>query len=224
MNIGDEYLFLGQRISFNKDSQRAENSRRILFEWQHMENIVMSQCVLPTLTYAAETWRLNEGTMDRLRIAQRKMERKMLGILLQYQKTNERIGQNTKVIVVPERVTRLKWKLAGQDIKSHTSTSNLGNISVEDYCTDRTEDGTELVRICTSDFQICKFAQCVHKCCPDGFSFVNGSHCHPTFIHGLDLNFSESIQRNVLANERFSRKLFLQHLSGNNSSSSRMFT
>ncbi|ENN72871.1 hypothetical protein YQE_10441, partial [Dendroctonus ponderosae] len=83
-----------------------------------------------------------------------------------------------------------------QDIKSHTSTSNLGNISVEDYCTDRTEDGTELVRICTSDFQICKFAQCVHKCCPDGFSFVNGSHCHPTFIHGLDLNFSESIQRN----------------------------
>lgn len=83
-----------------------------------------------------------------------------------------------------------------QDITSHTSTSNLGNISVEDYCTDRTEDGTELVRICTSDFEICKFAQCVHKCCPDGFSFVNGSHCQPTFIHGLDLNFSNSIHPN----------------------------
>lgn len=46
-------------------------------------------------------------------MVQGKMERKMLVILLQDRKTNEWIRWNTKVINIAERVARLKWKWAG---------------------------------------------------------------------------------------------------------------
>ena len=128
IKVVNEYVYLGQRISFDKNSQRAEISRRIQLGWtafgklsdvfnskfpQYLKTQVFDQCVLPTLTYASETWSLNEGIMECLRIAQRKMERKMLGIRLQDRKTNEWIRQKTKVIDIAERVARQKWKWAG---------------------------------------------------------------------------------------------------------------
>lgn len=65
------------------------------------------------ITYAAETWSLNEGTMNYLKIAQRKMERKMIGVRLQDRRTNDWIRQKTKVTDIAERVARLKWNWAG---------------------------------------------------------------------------------------------------------------
>ena len=62
------------------------------------------------MTYASVTWSLNKEIMECLRIAQRKMKRKMLGIRLQDRKTNEWIKQKTKVIDIAERVARQKWK------------------------------------------------------------------------------------------------------------------
>ena len=76
--VVNEYVYLGQRISFDKDSQRAEISRRIQLGWtafgklsdvfnskfpQYLKTQVFDQCVLPTLTYALETWNLYEGIM-----------------------------------------------------------------------------------------------------------------------------------------------------------------
>ena len=67
-NVTDVYL--GQRISFDKDSQKAKIFRRIQLEWrafgklsdvfkskfpQYLKTQVFNQCVLPTLTYASET-------------------------------------------------------------------------------------------------------------------------------------------------------------------------
>ncbi|GFO31735.1 endonuclease-reverse transcriptase [Plakobranchus ocellatus] len=43
---------------------------------------VYDQCVLPTMTYGCQTWSLTKATTQKLRVAQRAMERKILGIKL----------------------------------------------------------------------------------------------------------------------------------------------
>ena len=41
---------------------------------------VMDQCVLPAMTYGCQTWSLNKQLTNKLKTAQRAMERKMLGL------------------------------------------------------------------------------------------------------------------------------------------------
>ena len=43
----------------------------------------MDQCVLPTMTYGCQTWSLNKQLTNKLRTAQRAMERKLLDLKLQ---------------------------------------------------------------------------------------------------------------------------------------------
>ena len=43
----------------------------------------MDQCGLPTMTYSYQTWSLNKQLTNKLRTAQRAMEREMLGLKLQ---------------------------------------------------------------------------------------------------------------------------------------------
>ena len=43
---------------------------------------VMDQCILPTMTYGCQTWSLNKQMTNKLRTAQRAMERKMLDLKL----------------------------------------------------------------------------------------------------------------------------------------------
>ncbi|CAG9136768.1 unnamed protein product [Plutella xylostella] len=49
---------------------------------QCLKTKVFNQCVLPTLTYGAETWTLTRTCMHKIKVAQRAMERTMLGISL----------------------------------------------------------------------------------------------------------------------------------------------
>ena len=49
------------------------------------------------MTYGCETWALNNAMMDKLAVAQRKMERIMLGITLRDRKRNTWIRQETDV-------------------------------------------------------------------------------------------------------------------------------
>lgn len=65
----------------------------------------------------------------------------------------------------------------------------------EQHCTDGTDDGRFVLRICESSTDICKLGKCVRKCCPDGQSFVMGRHCRDTFEHGLNMSFSSRIIR-----------------------------
>ncbi|CAG9833810.1 unnamed protein product [Diabrotica balteata] len=53
------------------------------------------------------------------------------------------------------------------------------------FCLDNTVDGKDVVRLCKS-WRYCKRVKCVRKCCPDGQSFVNGSFCRDTFVHGVE--------------------------------------
>ena len=48
----------------------------------HLKKQVMDQCILPTMTYGSKTWSLNKQMTNKLRTAQRAMERKMLDLNL----------------------------------------------------------------------------------------------------------------------------------------------
>ena len=74
---------------------------------------VFDLCVLPVLTYGAETLTLTKASENKLRVAQRAMERSMLGISLRDKTTNQWIRQQTKVVDVMDRVAKLKWNWAG---------------------------------------------------------------------------------------------------------------
>ncbi len=58
---------------------------------------VYNQCILPVLTYGSKTWHLTKEQEQKLRSAQRGMERKMLGITWRDRKRATWIREQTKV-------------------------------------------------------------------------------------------------------------------------------
>ena len=72
----DHYIYLGQRISLHDSSKENEIKRRITLGWQAfgsanavfknekkpiiLKQKVYDQCILPTVTYGAETWNLTK--------------------------------------------------------------------------------------------------------------------------------------------------------------------
>lgn len=60
-------------------------------------------------------------------------------------------------------------------------------------CLDQTTSGEYVLRVCES-INTCKTTRCLHKCCEDGKSFVNGSHCKDTFEKGL---FLQHLSKNI---------------------------
>ncbi|CAG9122988.1 unnamed protein product [Plutella xylostella] len=75
---------------------------------QCLKSKVFEQCVLPVMTYGAETWSLTLGLLNRLGVTHRGMERAMLRII-----RNEEIRRRTKVTDIAYRVSKLKWQWAG---------------------------------------------------------------------------------------------------------------
>ena len=93
-----EIKYLGQTTHL-KDTTKEEIYARIREAWSclrknirkysrinnspfHLKKQVMGQCILPTMTYGCQTWSLNKQTTNKLRTAQRAMERKMLDLKL----------------------------------------------------------------------------------------------------------------------------------------------
>nr|ADI61818.1 endonuclease-reverse transcriptase [Bombyx mori] len=124
----DEYLYLGQTLQMGKHSLEREIKRRIQLGWaafgklrgifsshipQCLKTKVFNQCVLPVMTYGAETWTLTVRLVRQLKVAQRAMERAMLGVSLKDKIRNEIIRPRTKVIDIAQRVSKLKWQWAG---------------------------------------------------------------------------------------------------------------
>ncbi|KAJ0175948.1 hypothetical protein K1T71_008122 [Dendrolimus kikuchii] len=64
---------------------------------QCLKTKVFEQCVLPIMTYGAETWTLTAGLVHKFKVAQRAMERAMLGVSLMDKIRNEDIRKRTKV-------------------------------------------------------------------------------------------------------------------------------
>ena len=74
---------------------------------------VMDQCILPTMTYGCQTWSLNKQMTNKLRTAQRAMERKMLDLKLKDKMLCSEIRKRTKIIDIIEYTLKQKWKWAG---------------------------------------------------------------------------------------------------------------
>ena len=73
---------------------------------------VMDQCVLPTMTYGCQTWSPNKQLANRLRTAQRAMERKMLDVKLQDKIPRSEIRKRTKIMTT-KNTLKQKWRWAG---------------------------------------------------------------------------------------------------------------
>ncbi|KAK0418858.1 hypothetical protein QR680_013810 [Steinernema hermaphroditum] len=70
---------------------------------------LFNQCILPALLYASETWALTKTAKKKLATAQRRMERRMIGVRLLDKKSNEWLRGVTKLKDVVEAATRRKW-------------------------------------------------------------------------------------------------------------------
>jgi hypothetical protein len=70
-----------------------------------------------------------------------------------------------------------------------------GSIRFQDdqFCVDKDQDDRLMARGCHEDLSVCYKTRCVRKCCPDGQSFVDGQNCKDTYVHGLNLSFSDRI-------------------------------
>ena len=117
------YVYLGQHYSIKEKNHDKEIQRRIIAGWaayaKHRDifksNIaiclkrqVYNSCVLPAMTYDAETWTLTKQTENKLAAAQTKMERSMLNIAYNDRKTNIWIRGRTKVIAILNNVRKMK--------------------------------------------------------------------------------------------------------------------
>ena len=107
------YVYLGQYYSLKENNQDNEIQRRIMAGWaayaKHrdifksnlaicLKRHVYNACVLPAMTYGAETWTLTIQAHNTLAAAQTKMERSMLNITYKDRKTNIWVRERTKVI------------------------------------------------------------------------------------------------------------------------------
>ena len=110
------------------NNQDKEIQRRIMAGWtafaKHRDifkgNIgsclkrqIYKSCVLPAMTYGAETWALTTQVKNKLAAAQTKIERSMLNIIYRDRKTNIWVREKTKVTDMIGQVRRRKWSWAG---------------------------------------------------------------------------------------------------------------
>ena len=123
----DSYKYLGQTVKM-QDNTRDEVLTRIKAGWRcfgrykdnrchkklplvHRKR-VFDQCVLPTMTYGCETWITTKFLEQKLRSAQRAMERKMLNITLRDKVRCSEIRNRTKVKDIIEKIKEAKWRWA----------------------------------------------------------------------------------------------------------------
>ena len=123
-----EFKYLGQTTHL-KDTTKEEIYARIRAAWScfgknkeiledkqlpiSLKKQVMDQCILPTMTYGCQTWSLNKQMTNKLRTAQRAMERKMLDLKLKDRIPCAEIRKRTKIIDIIEYTLKQKWKWAG---------------------------------------------------------------------------------------------------------------
>ena len=109
------YVYLRQHYSLKENNQDKEIQRRIMAGWaayaRHrdiftsnlaicLKRQVYNSCVLPAMTYGAETWTLTKQAQNKLAAAQTKMERSMLNITYKDRRTNIWVRERTKLIYI----------------------------------------------------------------------------------------------------------------------------
>lgn len=125
----EQYVYLGHIIKNGKENQLAEIKRRIKLTWaafgklsfilkdknipMHLKRKTYDSCILPVATYGLETMAITRKTAEELRVAQRAMERAMLGISLREKIPNTEIRRRTGVTDIMEQIARQKWRWTG---------------------------------------------------------------------------------------------------------------
>ena len=149
------YVYLGQHYSLKEKNQDKEIQRRIMAGWaayaKHRDifksNLpicpkrqVYNSCVLPAMTYGAETWTLTKQAQNKLAAAQTKMERSMLNITYKDRRTNIWVRERTKLIDIIYTVRKMKFLdkpsnlfkiLWGYYVITHSSFANESRTKME---------------------------------------------------------------------------------------------
>ena len=123
----EAFIYLGQQIQIPRQHGQ-EVGRRISSGWysfqkaktiltnkkfpMYLKRKYFHMCVIPALLYGCESWSLTKAAEERLAIAQRKMERRMLGVRLIDKLSSELIRRRTKLKDVVQEYRRRKWKFA----------------------------------------------------------------------------------------------------------------
>lgn len=133
IELVNNYIYLGQNINLSDPDQREEIQRRIRAGWANFgrnkdilksklplnfKKKIFNQCVLPAMTYGAETWTMNKLTETKLAVTQRAMERSLIGISRRDRWTNQRVRQASRVKDILIKCKELKWQWAGHIARS----------------------------------------------------------------------------------------------------------
>ena len=124
----EHYKYLGQ-TTYLKETTKEEIKCRIRTGWgcfgrnrevfldeklpMSLRRQVFDQCVLPSMTYGCQTWSLSKAMGQKLRTAQRAMERKMLNLKIKDKIPYTEIRKRTRVQDIVQFVLKQKWKWAG---------------------------------------------------------------------------------------------------------------
>ncbi|GFR96573.1 endonuclease-reverse transcriptase [Elysia marginata] len=123
-----KYKYLGKSTCM-KDLTKEEVDIRIRAGWScfgrnreifldknmplSLKKQVYDQCILPTMTYGCQTWSLTKIIGNKFKVAQRAMERKILGIKIKDKIPCKNIRQQTHIKDVVLFAERQKWNWAG---------------------------------------------------------------------------------------------------------------
>lgn len=124
----DQYIYLGKRISFDKNNNELEIERRVQYTWNKYWSLkeifksnlpiatktkVMNSSLLPCLTYGCQTWKFTTKLKHKLITCQRGLERSMLKIRKLDKVRHTKIRSITKATNALSYTQKLKWKWAG---------------------------------------------------------------------------------------------------------------
>lgn len=127
----EEAIYLGQVIAFS-DSLERELKRRKAKAWnsywslrdifkgnftQEMKRKIFESCVLPVLTYGAQTWAPTDRQLVGLARTQIGMERSMLGVKRKDRVRNLAVRRKSKIVDCRYRIKKLKFDYAGHVIR-----------------------------------------------------------------------------------------------------------
>lgn len=123
----DDYVYLGQVISFN-DSSNKEILRRISLGWKkywslkfimkgnyemQLKKLIFDSCVLPVVLYGSQTWSLTKAQANKVNIWQRAIERSVLKIRKKDKVRCTKIRGQTNFRDANLSIQIQKWKWAG---------------------------------------------------------------------------------------------------------------
>ena len=123
----EEYTYLGRIISFEqglnkellerkKKAWRGYWSLKQIFKGKMRLNSkikILESCVIPILTYGAQTWSLTKKQAQSLQTTQRSMERSILGVKRLEKIRNATIREKTGARDILETIALTKFRYAG---------------------------------------------------------------------------------------------------------------